>query len=79
MTRRRATTWHGSRPGLFQELLAARGIAPISLRMECTEPVLAVGADPDSNLGPLLGAEPDETIGELRDDMLKAIKKRAEA
>lgn len=37
-------------------------------------PVLAVDADPDCNLGTLLGTEPDETVGHLRDDMLKTIK-----
>jgi len=38
------------------------------------KPVLAVDADPDCNLGTLLGAEPEQTIGDLREDLLKSIK-----
>lgn len=37
-------------------------------------PVLAVDADPDCNLGTLLGRTPKQTIGDLRDDLLKEIK-----
>jgi CO dehydrogenase maturation factor len=37
-------------------------------------PVLAVDADPDCNLGTLLGTEAEQTIGDLREDLLKAIK-----
>ncbi|MBT4525719.1 MAG: AAA family ATPase [Deltaproteobacteria bacterium] len=37
-------------------------------------PVLAVDADPDCNLGTLLGVPPKQTIGDLRDDLLKEIK-----
>ncbi len=37
-------------------------------------PVLAVDADPDCNLGTLLGTEPEQTIGDLREELLKAIK-----
>lgn len=37
-------------------------------------PVLAVDADPDCNLGTLLGTEADQTIGDLREDLLKTIK-----
>lgn len=37
-------------------------------------PVLAVDADPDCNLGTLLGRSPKQTIGDLRDDLLKDIK-----
>lgn len=37
-------------------------------------PVLAVDADPDCNLGTLLGTEPEQTIGSLREELLKAIK-----
>ena len=44
------------------------------LRARNMKPVLAVDADPDCNLGTLLGAEAGETIGNLRDDLLKAIK-----
>ena len=38
------------------------------------KPVLAVDADPDCNLGTLLGTEAEQTIGDLREDLLKAIK-----
>jgi len=34
-------------------------------------PVLAVDADPDANLGTLLGIEPQQTIGDLREDLRK--------
>lgn len=44
------------------------------LRVRDMKPILAVDADPDSNLGTLLGSEAEETIGNLRDDMLKTIK-----
>ena len=37
-------------------------------------PVLAVDADPDSNLGSLLGISPRQSIGDLREEVLKAIK-----
>ena len=37
-------------------------------------PVLAVDADPDSNLGSLLGIKPRQSIGDLREEVLKAIK-----
>lgn len=37
-------------------------------------PVLAVDADPDANLGTMLGIEVRQTLGELREDVLKAIK-----
>ena len=39
-----------------------------------TGPVLAVDADPDSNLGTLLGIKPGKTIGDLREDVLKEMK-----
>lgn len=38
------------------------------------KPVLAVDADPDCNLGTLLGCGEIETIGDLREEMLKTIK-----
>lgn len=38
------------------------------------KPVLAVDADPDCNLGTLLGTEAEQTIGDLREDLLKTIK-----
>lgn len=37
-------------------------------------PILAVDADPDSNLGTLLGVSPAQSIGDLRDEVLKEIK-----
>jgi len=37
-------------------------------------PVLAVDADPDANLGTMLGIEVRQTLGELREDVLEAIK-----
>ncbi len=37
-------------------------------------PVLAIDADPDCNLGTLLGRKTRQTIGDLRDDLLKEIK-----
>jgi CO dehydrogenase maturation factor len=36
--------------------------------------VLAIDADPDANLGTVLGIKPDKSIGELRDEVLKEIK-----
>ncbi|UCF99366.1 MAG: AAA family ATPase [Spirochaetaceae bacterium] len=38
-------------------------------------PVLAIDADPDSNLGDLLGVEPEQSIGDLREEVLDAMKK----
>lgn len=37
-------------------------------------PILAIDADADSNLGALLGIEPSQSIGELRESLLKKIK-----
>ncbi len=37
-------------------------------------PILAVDADPDSNLGTLLGVVPEQSIGDLREEVLKQIK-----
>ena len=37
-------------------------------------PVLAIDADPDANLGSLLGVNPKQTVGGLREDILKEIK-----
>lgn len=39
------------------------------------KPVLALDADPDTNLGTILGIEVKQTIGDLREDVLKNIKK----
>jgi CO dehydrogenase maturation factor len=36
--------------------------------------VLAVDADPDSNLGTLMGLEPQQSIGDLREEVLREIK-----
>jgi CO dehydrogenase maturation factor len=45
-----------------------------SLCVSGMTPVLAVDADPDCNLGTLLGTEAEQTIGDLREDLLKTIK-----
>ena len=37
-------------------------------------PVLAIDADPDANLGAMLGIEVNKTLGELREDVLNEIK-----
>ncbi|MBF0430714.1 MAG: AAA family ATPase [Fibrobacteria bacterium] len=37
-------------------------------------PILAIDADPDSNLGTLLGFKKVKTVGELRDEVLKEMK-----
>ena len=37
-------------------------------------PILAVDADPDSNLGTLLGVESAKSIGDLREEVLKEMK-----
>ncbi len=37
-------------------------------------PVLAIDADPDANLGAMLGIEVSKTLGELREDVLNEIK-----
>lgn len=37
-------------------------------------PVLAVDADPDANLGTLLGIKTEKSVGDLREDVLKEIK-----
>ena len=37
-------------------------------------PVLAIDADPDSNLGNLLGVVPTQSIGDLREEILRDIK-----
>ena len=44
------------------------------LRAGGMKPILAVDADPDCNLGTLLGTEAEQTIGDLREDLLKTIK-----
>ena len=37
-------------------------------------PVLAIDADPDSNLGTMLGVEVKQSIGELREEVLESLK-----
>ena len=37
-------------------------------------PVLAIDADPDANLGTLLNIHPKQTLGDLREEVLKEIK-----
>lgn len=37
-------------------------------------PVLAIDADPDANLGSLLGVEPQKAVGDLREEVLKEFK-----
>jgi CO dehydrogenase maturation factor len=37
-------------------------------------PVLAVDADADANLGPLLGVKPMKTLGDLREEALKEVR-----
>lgn len=46
----------------------------VSLLKQGKGPVLAVDADPDSNLGMLLGIEPQQSIGDLREDVRAAMK-----
>lgn len=52
-------------------------IAALSVLHFCEKnngPVLAIDADPDANLGTILGIEVNKTIGELREDVLREIK-----
>ena len=52
-------------------------IAALIIRYLCERnlgPVLAVDADPDSNLGTLLGIKPEKSIGDLREEVLRDIK-----
>ena len=46
----------------------------LNLCKEGLKPVLAIDADADSNLGTLLGIESKQSIGDLREDILKKIK-----
>lgn len=45
-----------------------------NLTMRGMTPVLAVDADPDSNLGSMLRLQPKQSVGDLREDILKEIK-----
>ena len=52
-------------------------VAALSVLHFCKKnngPVLAIDADPDANLGTILGIEVNKTIGELREDILREIK-----
>ncbi len=52
-------------------------IAGLLIRYLCERdmgPVLAIDADPDSNLGQILGIEVKQSIGELREEVLEALK-----
>ena len=52
-------------------------IAACIVRYLCEKslgPVLVIDADPDANLGTLLGIKPQKTIGDLREDILREIK-----
>jgi CO dehydrogenase maturation factor len=46
----------------------------LALRERKDMPILAIDADPDSNLGTMLGIEVEQTIGDLREDVLEEIK-----
>jgi CO dehydrogenase maturation factor len=59
--------------GTGKTTIAALLITQLVLKNET--PVLAIDADPDSNLGDLLGVEPEQSIGDLREEVLDAIKK----
>ena len=59
--------------GTGKTTIAALLITQLVLRNE--GPVLAIDADPDSNLGDLLGIEPEQSIGDLREEVLDAMKK----
>ncbi len=58
--------------GTGKSTIAAMLIARLLAKKE--GPILAVDADPDSNLGTLLGITPKQSIGDLRDEVLKEIK-----
>jgi CO dehydrogenase maturation factor len=38
-------------------------------------PILVMDADPDANLGTLLGIKPEKSVGDLREEILREIKK----
>jgi len=58
--------------GTGKSTIAALFIACLKERGEL--PILAIDADPDSNLGVLLGIRVDKTLGDLREEILKDIK-----
>jgi CO dehydrogenase maturation factor len=45
------------------------------LKQRSIGPVLVFDADPDANLGTLLGVDPQKSVGDLREEVLKEIKK----
>jgi CO dehydrogenase maturation factor len=45
------------------------------LKQKGMGPVLVFDADPDANLGTLLGVNPQKSVGDLREEVLKEIKK----
>ncbi|KPJ88868.1 MAG: hypothetical protein AMS17_04000 [Spirochaetes bacterium DG_61] len=52
-------------------------VAGLLVRHLCEQdmgPVLAIDADPDSNLGAMLGIEVKQSIGELREEVLESLK-----
>jgi CO dehydrogenase maturation factor len=69
MTRAVAVTGKG---GVGKTTVAALIIRQLKVAGEV--PVLAVDADPDSNLGTLLGMVPENTLGDLREDALKKVR-----
>jgi len=44
------------------------------LKENTSGPILALDADPDSNLGPMLGMRVETTIGDLREEVLEQMK-----
>ena len=46
----------------------------LGLQARGRRPVLAIDADADANLGRLLGIKPEQTVGDLREEVLKTIK-----
>ena len=44
------------------------------LKEHASGPILALDADPDANLGTVLGIAVEKTIGDLREETLKEIK-----
>ena len=54
-------------------------IAALIIRYLCEKnmrPVLAVDADPDANLGTLLGVKTETSVGDLREEVRKEMKNR---
>lgn len=57
--------------GTGKSTIAAFIVLALKKREEC--PILAVDADPDANLGTHLGIQVEQTVGDLREDVLKNI------